>query len=82
MIHRMSKRLSDLPLRTLRKILRETERVVGPESVSIRILRRTIAFGKRKQGAPKARVRGEAQKGKTAGNRRQAKRPQEVSNAK
>ncbi len=47
----MNTRLSDMPLRTLRKILRDTERAIGPESVSARILRRTIVA--KQQGARK-----------------------------
>ena len=39
----MAKRLSDLSLRKLRKLLRDAERVAGRDSQSARILRRAVS---------------------------------------
>jgi hypothetical protein len=38
----MEKRLDRLPLKTLRSMLRATERFAGPESPSVELLRRAI----------------------------------------
>jgi hypothetical protein len=53
---RMTTQLSDLPLKTLVTMLRATERTVGPDAASTRVLRRTVvakrqyARQKRKKG--------------------------------
>jgi hypothetical protein len=39
----MGKKLCDLPLRTLVRMLQATERLAGPESQSVVVLRRAVA---------------------------------------
>ena len=38
--------LTDLPLKRLRRILRDTQRVVGPDAESVRLIRRAIQIRK------------------------------------